>query len=83
MFYGLVKLIINKTESGELWYWGGLFFRKAKRNLIEGFNLLNEEKEFKELLEGDERIIDMGLGFAHDLVMTERPGVEITEEIEV
>ena len=55
------------TEDGQVWFWGGFFYDKYQKMAIEGFNLLNEEKG----LPKDKKIINFGMGFAHDAVMVE------------
>jgi hypothetical protein len=50
-----------------VWFWGGYFYNNYEKLCIEGFNLLNEE----EGLPNDKKIIDFGMGFAHDTVLIE------------
>ena len=50
-----------------MWFWGGYFYNKYEKLCISGFNLLNEE----EGLPKDKKIIEFGMGFAHDTVLLE------------
>ena len=50
-----------------MWFWGGYYYHEYKKLCIEGFNLLNEE----EGLPKDKKIVDFGMGFAHDTVMVD------------
>ncbi len=60
------------TDQGEVWYWGGLTLQeKGERpHQIEGFRLLNREVEG--LLKTGERIVDFEMGYAHDVLLTEK-----------
>ena len=58
------------TQDGQIWFCGGYFYdgrhnssRKLKQ-LIDGFNLLNEEEGLR-----DQTVLHYGMGFAHDTVM--------------
>ena len=55
-------------ENGEVWFWGGFFYRSNNRARIDGFNLLNEEDG----IPNDHRIVDYCMGFGHETVMTEK-----------
>ncbi len=55
------------TEDDQVWFWGGYFYNKYDKLCIDGFNLLNEEKG----LPKDKKIIEFGMGFAHDTVLIE------------
>ncbi|CAI2368911.1 unnamed protein product [Moneuplotes crassus] len=66
-------------ENGEVWFWGGFFYREKKRLVIDDFNLLNEE----EGIPSDVKIADYHMGFGHDVVMTEEldhPPINIDSE---
>ena len=70
------------TEDNQVWYWGGYVYDGRKRsshglkNLIEGFNLLNEE----EGIPLGKNIHTYGMGFAHDTVMfNEQEAIETIE----
>lgn len=58
-----------------MWFWGGYFYNKYQKLCIEGFNLLNEE----EGLPKDKRIVEFGMGFAHDTVLIEDEAPEVKE----
>ena len=59
------------TVDGQVWFWGGYFYdgrslkSKDLKQLIDGFNLLNEEAGIPK----DATILSYGMGFAHDTVL--------------
>lgn len=55
------------TEEGEVWFWGGYLYQDNVKLCIDGFNLLNEE----EGLPKGKKIVEYGMGFAHDTVLVE------------
>lgn len=67
------------TEDNEVWFWGGYFYNEYKKGLIEGFNLLNEEEGIPK----DKKIVEFGLGFAHDTVMVDEQEPTIKIEINI
>jgi len=56
-----------RTNSGEIWYWGGFAYDKYTRLVIEGFNKLSEDDG----LPKGKKFADMGLGFASDIVVVD------------
>jgi len=61
-------------SNGEIWFWGGYFYKNYEKLCIDGFNLLNEE----EGLPKDKEIVEFGMGFAHDTVLIEeRPSERV------
>jgi hypothetical protein len=60
-----------------VWFWGGYFYENYLKMHIEGFNLLNEE----EGLPKDKKIVEFGMGFAHDTVMVEEEAPIVKEVI--
>ena len=58
--------------NGEIWFWGGYFYEGYDKLLIVNFNLLQEEDGLK-----NKKIVDFGLGFAHDTVLTEEAPSEL------
>ena len=54
-------------ENGEIWFWGGYFYRGLDKLFISDYNLLNEE----EGLPADKKILQHEMGFAHDTVLVE------------
>jgi len=60
------------TSTGEHWFWGGYYYNKYDKLLLDGFNLLNEEEGLK-----DKTILTHGMGFAHDTVLVEDSPSEI------
>ena len=67
-----------QTVDGQVWFWGGYFYHNYEKLCIDGFNLLNEEDGIPK----DKKIIDFGMGFAHDTVLIEEepPVVMKTKE---
>lgn len=63
------------TEDDQVWFWGGYFYNNYQKLCIEGFNLLNEEEGIPK----DKKIVDYGMGFAHDTVMIEEEDPIIKE----
>lgn len=56
-----------KRANGEIWFWGGYFYEGYEKLLIVNFNLLQEEIGLPE----GKKIIEFGMGFAHDTVLVE------------
>ncbi|TNV78494.1 hypothetical protein FGO68_gene9950 [Halteria grandinella] len=63
------------TEDDQVWFWGGYYYNQYQKLCIEGFNLLNEE----EGLPKDKKIVEYGMGFAHDTVMIEEESPVVKE----
>ena len=60
------------TDSGEIWYWGGMTYCEGnKRTKIKGFHLLNEEPQIVEMAKKGEKIIDYCPGLMHEVILTE------------
>ena len=59
-------------SNGDVWFWGGYFYEGYNKLLIANFNLLQEEEGLK-----DKKIIEFGMGFAHDTVLCEDAASEI------
>ncbi|CDW73903.1 UNKNOWN [Stylonychia lemnae] len=55
------------TEDNQVWFWGGYIYQNYQKLCIDDFNLLNEEEGIPK----GKKIIDYGLGFAHDTVLIE------------
>ena len=65
-------------KNGEVWFWGGYFYRNNEKLYISGFNLLNEEDGIPK----DKKILQHGMGFAHDTVLIEEAPSEIVTKVE-
>ena len=62
-------------ENGEIWFWGGYFYKDLDKLFIADFNLMNEEDG----LPKDKKIVSHEMGFAHDTVLVEEaPSEELT-----
>ena len=64
-------------ENGEIWFWGGYFYRGTEKCFIVDYNLLNEE----EGLPNDKKILQHEMGFGHDTVMVEEAPSELLTKV--
>lgn len=67
------------TEDNQVWFWGGYFYNKYQKLCIDGFNKLNDEEGIPK----DKKIVEFGMGFAHDTVLIEEEEPYVAKEIEI